>query len=111
MYTCMDFVVSYWCGTATPCMFCAPDLLDPPPQVQLSPDQCGSPKWTPCYNVYAVNETHGDLVWFAFTTSSAAVKGMHLVSAMCSSARASIRACRVGNPCWGGVRKEISQEP
>lgn len=53
--------------------------MSPPSQVQLSPDQCGSPKWTPCYNVYAVNETHGDLVWFAFTTSSAAVKGMHLV--------------------------------
>jgi hypothetical protein len=27
-----------------------------------------------------VNEAHGDLVWFAFTTSSAAVKGMFLVS-------------------------------
>lgn len=56
-------------------------LVSPPgAQVQLSPDQCGSPQWTPCYNVYAVNDTHGDLVWFAFTTSSAAVKGMYLVS-------------------------------
>jgi hypothetical protein len=54
-------------------------------QVQLSPDQCGSPKWTPCYNVYAVNETHGDLIWFAFTTSSAAVKCMYSVSALCVS--------------------------
>lgn len=54
-------------------------------QVQLSPDECGKANWNPCYNVYAVNVTHGDLVWFAFTTSSSAVKGMFLVRVIVNS--------------------------
>lgn len=48
-------------------------------QVQLTPDQCSNGK-TPCWNIYAVNQTQGDLLWYAYTTSSSGVKAMSVVS-------------------------------
>eukprot|EP00878_Enallax_costatus_P002158 GHUV01002327.1.p1 GENE.GHUV01002327.1~~GHUV01002327.1.p1 ORF type:complete len:742 (+),score=159.31 GHUV01002327.1:153-2378(+) len=44
-------------------------------QVQLTPDQC-SGRQIPCLNIYAVNQTQGDLLWYAYTTASSAVKAM-----------------------------------
>ncbi|KAF6262087.1 hypothetical protein COO60DRAFT_1699500 [Scenedesmus sp. NREL 46B-D3] len=45
-------------------------------QLQLPDDQCSSPTAHPCYNIYALNQSTGQLNWYAYTTSSSGIKGM-----------------------------------
>jgi hypothetical protein len=49
-------------------------------QLQLPDDQCSSPTAHPCYNIYALNKSNGQLNWYAYTTSSSGIKGMSVVS-------------------------------
>jgi hypothetical protein len=35
-------------------------------QMRLDPSQCTSYAASPCYNIYAVNSTNGELLWFAY---------------------------------------------
>lgn len=37
-------------------------------QVQLDPQQCTTARSVPCYNIYALRDGDGALVWYAFTT-------------------------------------------
>lgn len=71
-------------------------------QVQLTPDQCSGGQ-VPCLNIYAVNQTQGDLLWYAYTTGSSAVKAMSVVSdgllQTCMQAASHHHRQRVRPPC------------
>jgi hypothetical protein len=49
-------------------------------QLQLPDDQCSSSAAHPCYNIYALNQSNGQLNWYAYTTSSSGIKDMSVVS-------------------------------
>jgi hypothetical protein len=70
-------------------------------QLQLPDDQCSSPTAHPCYNIYALNQSNGQLNWYAYTTSSSGIKGMSVVSSSTpdTPAKASSNSRRLGRAC------------
>lgn len=42
-------------------------------QLQLDPGQCTG-NATPCYNIYAIDDSTGSLAWFAFSTDVTAIR-------------------------------------
>jgi hypothetical protein len=42
-------------------------------QLQLDPSQC-TDNATPCYNIYAIDDSTGSLAWYAFSTDVTAIR-------------------------------------
>ncbi|KAI8470136.1 MAG: hypothetical protein J3K34DRAFT_521604 [Monoraphidium minutum] len=46
--------------------------------MRLNSSECTSPAAAPCYNIYTINSTSGDLLWFAYSTDITGIKGAAL---------------------------------